>query len=302
MGGELNLRALHFFLVVVEEGSFGKAALRLHISQPALSVQIGRLEQNLGAQLLTRSHRGVEPTAAGELLARDGRRLLGSAAALGDRVRALAEPPGPTLRLGFLANAAAELTPLLVRAFDLRRPDANLELHEFHFAEPLLGLDSGRSDAALLRPPVDGSDQLEMVELFAEPRVVVLPVEHRLAGRQSVEVAELLDEPWVIGSHGAFRDFWELANHRSAPPPLVIERGTVPEWYSEVAAGHAICASPLSASRYDRRPEIAFVPIADAEPSVCALAWPRGEESPELEALVEAALEVSRALPAELRA
>ncbi len=203
---------------------------------------ISQLEQNLGAQLLTRSHNGVEPTAAGELLASDGRRLLGSAAALGDRVRTLASNPVcPTLRLGFLANAAAELTPLLVRAFDRRRPDA------------------------------------------------------------SIAVAELLDEPWVIGSHGGFRSFWELANHRSAPPPLVIEGGTVPEWYSAVASGRAICASPLSASRYDRRPEITFVPIADAEPSVCALAWPRGETSPELRALVEAAHEVRHSLPAELR-
>lgn len=301
MGEEINLRALHFFLVVVEEGSFGKAALRLHISQPALSVQVRRLEEDLGAQLLTRSHRGVEPTAVGELLVREGRGLLGSAAALRSRVRELAAAERPTLRLGFLANAAAELTPLLVRAFERRRPDADLELHEFHFAEPLLGLEDGRSDAALLRPPVNGGEQFETVELFSEPRVAVLPVNHRLAQRESVEVAELLDEPWVIGSHGAFRAFWELADHRTAPAPVVIEGETVPEWYSAVAAGRAICTSPLSASRYDRRPEIAFVPIADAEPSVCALAWPRDRTSPELEALVGAAREVRGRLPAELR-
>ena len=113
-------------------------------------------------------------------------------------------------------------------------------------------------------------------------------------------MAELLEEPWVTGSQGAFRDFWTLQAHRDSPAPVAIEGGTVAEWWSAVASGRAICASPASAERYDKRPELAFVPIADAAPSVCALAWHPGEVGPELAALIEAAREVRGKLPDQL--
>jgi DNA-binding transcriptional LysR family regulator len=293
MGEEsIDLRAVALLVAVAEEGSFGKAALRLHISQPALSVRIRRLEEDLDAVLLTRSPRGVQPTPAGELLIAEGRRMLGSASALRRRVRALAQSTPTTFRLGFLANAAAELTPALVRAFEERAPEIELELCEFHFSDPDLGLLDGRSDAALLRPPVDGAEDYEMIELFAEPRVAVLPVSHPLAGRSEVEAAELLEEPWVTGSHGAFRDFWTLGSHRRSAAPIAVEGQTVAEWWSAVASGRAICVSPASAERYDKRPELAFVPIVDAAPSVCALAWRSGTSQPGLSALIEAAMEV----------
>ena len=269
---------------MVEAGSFGKAALRLHISQLALSGQIWRLEPELGATLLVRSHRGVEPTAACELLLREGARLLAGAAALQRRVRRARRrwPPGPARRIPRQRRGGAD--PAAGSRLRRARRRVELDLHEFHFAEPLLGLADGSSDAALLRLPIDGAASLETLDLFAEQRVAVLPINHPLAKRDTVRVAELLEEPCVTGSHGAFRDFLTLQAHRDSPAPVAIEGGTVAEWWSAVASGRAICASPASAERYDKRPELAFVPIADAAPSVCALAWHPGEVGPELAA------------------
>ena len=296
MASDIDLRAVRFLIAVAEAGSFGRAATRLYLSQPALSVQIRHLEEQLGTALLVRSYNGVTLTAAGELVVREGGQLVAAAERLRVAVAVLAGRSRPTLRLGFLANAAAELTPPLVRAFERRRPDVQLELYEFAFDDPLLGLGDGRSDAALLRPPVDGVDDLELLELFREPRVAVLPIGHRLARRTSVRAVELLEEPWVAGSYGAFRAFWTLQAHRREPAPVVAEGSTVAEWWSVVSLGRAICAAPASAARYDRRPELVFVPIEDAEPSVCALAWRRADAAPGLDGLVGAAREVRRHL------
>ncbi|HZO37573.1 MAG TPA: LysR family transcriptional regulator [Solirubrobacteraceae bacterium] len=300
MAGEIDLRALRFLIAVSEAGSFGRAATRLHISQPALSVQVRHLEEHFGTALLKRSHRGVELTPAGELAVSEGARLLRSSESLNERIHGFASTKQSTLWFGFFANAAAELTPVLVRAFEQRRPDVNLLLREFPLTEPLMGMPDGRSDAALLRLPVDGSEQFMTLPLFAEPLVAVLPCNHRFARRATVKAEELLDEPWVSALDGSVRDFWTLKAHRHTPAHVVAERKSPAELWSVVASGRAICACPASGARYYHRPELAFVPIEDAEPSVCALAWHRDDQRPELLALLDAAEDARNRLPPEL--
>jgi DNA-binding transcriptional LysR family regulator len=300
MGWEIDLTLLASLIVISEEGSLGRAAPRLHISQPALSMQIRRLEERVGVPLLERSWHGVVLTPAGELAVREGRRLLSASAALLEHLQELEAGERPALRVGFIGTGAAELTPSIVRGFRERCPEVELRMHEFPFSDPLMGLGDGRSDVGVLRPPADGLERFEMIELFTEPVVVVVSGDHRLAGRSSVEVADLLEEPWFVEeAEGSYRDFWTLQSHRRAPAPTV---NTNADWWLTVASGRAICLAPASAARYERRPELVFVPVEDAEPSVCALAWHRDDgERPDVRALVEAATEAREKRPEILR-
>jgi len=301
MSFDVDLRAVRFLIAASEEGSLTEAARRLHFSQPGLSVQIRHLERHLGTPLLVRDHRGVTLTPAGEVAVREGRRLLRLAESFHNDVRALAGGAQPQLRLQFHSNGAAELMPLLIRGFEQRRPDVKLLLHEFDLADPLAGLRDGTTDALLLRLPLDGTEDLAVMDLFSEPRVVALSRDHRLATHASVKAEDLLDERWVVGMpSGTSRDFWTLQSYRRSPATIISEGRSVAELWPVVASGRAVLTCPASAVRYENRPELAFVPIEDVEPSVCALAWHPDNARPELRALIEAAEHACRHLPPEL--
>src|SRR6476620_10911885 len=131
---QLDLRLLSYFVAVADELHFGRAAARLHIAQPSLSVQIRKLEHTLGAVLLLRSSRHVELTAAGQVLLEESRRMLADA----ERIVALTRDAahGSSARklvVGFQANAAAELTPQILGAFQAQFPGVQVQMQSFDF-------------------------------------------------------------------------------------------------------------------------------------------------------------------------
>jgi len=267
-------RLLRYFVVLSEELHFRRAASRLFISQPALSKQIKGLEERLHLSLFIRTRRQVILTPAGAALlplARSALEALGAFAAKADLLR---RGQHGRLRVGFIAQAANEITPRLVRAFARSHPEVDVDLRQSALDDSSAGLRSAAVDLALVRLPIELGG-LEVQPLLTERRVVVLPVEHHLASRTQVSLADLRGEPRLVTATAdpAFRAFAleGALEDRAASPESVVS--SVDEFLEAVLAGRGIAMAPESARRFYSRPGVTFVDVRDATPSVVALAW-----------------------------
>lgn len=273
------MRLLRSLLVLTEEGHVGRAAARLHLTQPAVSKHLAQLERSTGLRLFERHPRGLTPTAEGRLLAARARRVVEEADAFQRLAERTRRSVSGRLVLGFIGQAANEATPELLRAYRVAHPEVTVELRQYDMRDLTAGLASGASDLALLRLPVTapaGSPALVHEAVLTEPRVAVLPSGHPLATRPSLQLADLFGHPWIVSASTdpAYQAFaLETAARSGAPPLLGPEVAGVDEYLEAVLAGHGIGLAPASAARYYARPGIDYVPVADARPSVCALTW-----------------------------
>ncbi|MCA1220820.1 LysR family transcriptional regulator [Streptomyces sp. 8L] len=200
----LDIRRLQVFVAVAEEGSFTAAAQRLFLTQSAVSQQVAALERELGTPLLRRLARGVRPTAAGEVLADRSRHLFGRIASVEQEVRAVGGGPHE-ISLGAFATAGVELLPLALRTFRTRHPDIRVALTSVHADGPPAGLREGRLHALLTWEydvaPQPAEPGLVQRHLPDDPLRVLLPVDHPLAARDEIALAELAAERWVVRGH-----------------------------------------------------------------------------------------------------
>src|SRR3954468_24714141 len=167
----MELRHLRYFVAVAEELSFRRAAERLHLAQPPLSVQIKALEGELGTQLLTRSTRSVKLTAAGRVFLDEARMVLLAADRAEQRVRKAEHGLVGTLRIGVLAPAATSRLAQILRTYRQKFPGVQFSLHELTSVEQLQRLRTDELDVGLLRPPVRFSE-LEFIFLEESPMVL----------------------------------------------------------------------------------------------------------------------------------
>jgi DNA-binding transcriptional LysR family regulator len=193
----MELRHLHYFLVLAETLHFGRAAARLHISQPPLSRQIALLEKELGVVLFDRSTRNVRLSAAGERFFADASDvLLALERAKRNAVAASLGKHG-TLAVGFMFAAAYSVVPILTRSYTSEFPDVEIGLSESIPALLVEDLRSNRTDVAIMYPP-DDSDGLEVRTVYREPLVVALPEDHALASRKIIRAEDLRNENFLI--------------------------------------------------------------------------------------------------------
>jgi len=287
-----ELRLLRYFVAVAQELHFGRAASRLHVSQPSLSVQIRKLEHQLGARLLERTSRHVELTPAGVVLLDEATRLLASADRLTSAMRnAASSSYEGSLVVGFQANAAAELTPKILAAFQTRFPRVQVEMRAHDFADPYVGLASGTTDVAFVRPPILVQDWLSVVTLFVEPRVLVMSADCRLASRDHVTVDDVVDEPFVGRRAPEYwRDYWLAVESRGAHTVRVgADAASVDECFEAILAGRGIAFTQASTQRFYQRPGLAFVPVTGLPPSPLAIAWRNDVAARTVEQFVETA-------------
>jgi len=273
---DVDTRLLRYFAAVAEEGGLTRAAERLYVSQPALTKQIRQLEDRLGVRLFTRSRSGMALTEPGRVLAERVPDLLAGWDSTLRATRAAAAREARTLRVGFLASAANEATPEIIAAFGRACPGWRVDMRQASWADPTAGLAGGDVDAALVRLPFPGQDELRVEELFAEPRWVALAAGHPLAGREEIAFRELWDEPYVAApaETGEWRDYWLAAGERDGRPPRV---GAVTEhpddWLSAIANGYGIALAPASAARFYARPGVVYRPVTGVAPSRVGVAW-----------------------------
>ncbi|MGP2439542.1 LysR family transcriptional regulator [Streptomyces sp. JW3] len=263
----LDLRLVHSFTVVAEHRHFGRAAEALHTTQPSLSRQIRRLEQQLGARLLDRSPRGTALTEAGQVFLPFAENLLRSAAQAATRTRAAAHPTRITV--GYTLNLI--VTPA-VGALRDQRPDADVRALHLPWDQPRAALLGRRVDAVVTRLPLR-TEGLRVTVLYDEPRVLVVPVGHRLAGRESVTLDDIADEPLPRASDPDWNAFWRIdprPGGRPAPDGPLIE--TVEDKTELVATGQAVAIVPAGEHLDRMRPGLTAVPLAGVEPSHVVLA------------------------------
>jgi DNA-binding transcriptional LysR family regulator len=266
---DLDLRKLRYFRAVATELHFGRAAAALHIAQPVLSRQIRALERELGADLFVRDRRRTELTAAGAQLLADTVPLLAEADALRRRV-GLAGRGGHRFAVGFMPGL---IVTGPVRALTAAHPGLTVDVVRTSWDDQVEVLHDGRVDVSYLRLPADQRG-LRLRPLFTEPRLVVLPADHRLAGKESVRIADLADEHLLQDPDAVpeWRDIATELRARRRPPPLPRLR-TVEEKLEHVAAGHGITILPLSTATFYRRPDVVSATVTDIPPGQVALAW-----------------------------
>ncbi|MFJ7904226.1 LysR family transcriptional regulator [Streptomyces sp. NPDC096198] len=272
---DLDLRLVRYFAAVAEHRHFGRAAEALHVTQPSLSRQIRRLEQQLGAQLLDRAPQGTRLTGAGEVFLPLAKSLLRSAAQAASRTRAAAEPS--RIVVGYLSHLI--VTPA-VRELRRRRPDAEVQSLHVEWNDARAALLDHRVDAVVARLPF-ATDGLHVTVLYAEPRSLVVPRDHRLAGKESVTLDDVADEPLpqVRGSDPAWSAFWRIdprPDGRPAPGGPFID--ALEDKFELVAAGEAV-AILAGVSPNGLRPDLLVIPLEGVEPSHVVLATRADERS-----------------------
>lgn len=195
----IELRSLRQFLAVAEELHFGRAALRLHMTQPPLTQAIQKLEQALGAPLFERSSRSVRLSPAGEALLPQARRLLLEAEQLGTLVRAAAEGQRGRVRLGFVSTVGFGELPRWLRAFREQQPDILLSLREATLDVQLQQFAGEDLDAGfVIHAPGALPAGFEALGIAREPMVLALSAEEALATKAQLAAADILTLPLVI--------------------------------------------------------------------------------------------------------
>jgi DNA-binding transcriptional LysR family regulator len=293
---DVPIPMLQYFCVLAEELHFGRAAARLGIATPSLSQQIARLEDRVGARLFERSPRQVVLTAAGrELLplARDVRRTHQAVLDWSAERRGAA---GPVLRVGLVATGAGLLTTKILGAVLTGMPSVRLEMRRLGFFDVADELLSGAVDVAFAPAPLPLPSAVRAREITREGRVLVVPRDHRLAGRSDVGIAETDDEVFVAPASGdpSVVAWWVVDPRPSGRRP---KRGPVADDIEGilelVAAGTGVNIAAASAEAYYPRERLAFVPIRDVPPASILLCRRAADSGPAVAAFERIAFEVA---------
>ena len=193
----MELRHIRYFIAVAEEGSLTVAAeQRLHTAQPSLSRQIRDLEIEVGAELMTRSARGIELTAAGRAFLDHARLALAQVEAAGQAARRAAHPEKTTFAIGFLSGQEVEWLPEAMRVLRDELPKIEVTISSKYSPVLADALVRGKLDVAFLRPEGNAPD-LAYRLLRKEPLVVVMPSDHRLASHDAINPHDLVGEIFI---------------------------------------------------------------------------------------------------------
>lgn len=246
----MNLRRLHYLVVLAEELNFTRASARLHIAQPALSQQIKVLEAELGVGLIERG-RTPRLTEAGHMAVREAENLLAQAENATANIQAAAQGRGGRLRLAYTRSAPGGAAGELVSEFRTQYPDVDVETQTGWTARNITELLAGRIDAGFVRPPL-ANPELDVLDLGTEELLIAVPSEHALSPRRRIRREQLAEHPVV---------FWPRVNGPGmydrivdqvwpdSPPHVVREEADDEQLLHAVAAGVGIAAVPAGRAR-----------------------------------------------------
>ena len=273
----MELRTLRYFVAVAEELHFGRAAKRLHLSQPPLSRAIKHLETDLGATLFHRSPSGVTLTDAGRTLLHDAKALLDQA----DRIRA--KLARATITVGLLADSSDRGAAALAATYRQTRPNTEIRIRETDLTDPTCGLRANQVDVALTRGPFDETGLRTRV-LRRDPVGAVLRADDPLARRDHLTTADLDERVWFQfpdGTDEIWRNYWNGGKPRRGPTVRAVQ-----ECVQSVLWNGSIGMAPLG---HDLGGELVVVPLRDVPPSPVVIAWTK--DDPLTRDFVEAAVQ-----------
>ena len=289
-----ELRQLRYFVAVAEELHFGRAAHRLHMTQPPLSQTIQAFEAALGTPLFARTNRSVALTPAGLALLPEARRILQQAATLPDLAQRAAAGEIGRLSLAFVSSADYSVLPAFLREFRAAYPQVQIDLREATSDVQLEDLMQNRVDAGLLIPPLPDKAKIELdyARVLSEPLILAAP--HGLKGlraKHPVNLTTLADQPLIVfprriapALHDAIMGCFHDAGMTPRIAQEAIQMQTI---VGLVSAGMGIALVPQSVSNL-KRPGVDYRTLAGKPPTVeTGLAWRRDNHSPVLRAFLE---------------
>ncbi|MCH7335912.1 LysR family transcriptional regulator [Acinetobacter sp. NIPH 2699] len=263
----MELRYLRYFVAVVEEQSFTKAAERLFIAQPPLSRQIQNLENELGVQLFERGSRPLQTTTAGQFLYQHALKLLSNA----EEVKSMTKRIGlieRTLTIGFVGSLLFGLLPRIIYLYRQQHPNLNIQLVELSTTEQIQALKEGKIDVGFGRLRIS-DPAVKRVLLRKERLVVAAHSSHPIAQRiEGVYLADLVEEKLFLYPNTPKPNFSsQLLNifaEHSLVPKHVRELREIQLALGLVAAGEGLCIIPASADTI-RFPHLVYIPILDSD-------------------------------------
>lgn len=248
----MEIRHLRSFVTLAEELHFGRAAQRLSIVQPALSMQIKLLEEELGVRLFERNRHSVMLTQVGAVFLPEARATLHQAAHAADIARASGRGESGRVRLGFVSSVLPELLPTLVRTLHERFPQIELELKDMPGPDQASALKNGQLDFGLMRLPVV-IPGIQTREALQETYNVAVPADHPLAAYESVSPAALAPLPvYVLARRyapGFYDELMQALNRQGVQLQIASELGEFTTMLALVAAGLGIGLLPANAGR-----------------------------------------------------
>jgi LysR family hydrogen peroxide-inducible transcriptional activator len=256
----MNIRDLRYIVAVADERHFGRAAERCHVSQPALSGQIRKLEDGLGVALFERTSRAVRITPVGARIVAQARQLIDIADGIVATAQAARDPFSGPFRLGMIATIGPYLSPLILPAIRRDLPDLSLTLVEGLTTELEDRVANGDLDGAILATaPVD--PHLEEIVLYDEPFRVALPGGHPLAGRKQIDLDALDDDELLLLADGhCLRDqVVDACRTKSAAATANTRETSLETLLALVAAGDGVTLVPALTRLGDERPNDAVI-------------------------------------------
>ncbi|MGD2140202.1 MAG: LysR family transcriptional regulator [Burkholderiales bacterium] len=293
----MELRHLRYFVAVANELHFGRAAEKLHISQPPLSMQIRALEDELGVSLLNRTRRHVALTRAGKTFLQDAQQILQRTDQAVLTARRAGRGEIGELAVGFISVADYNLLPLVLREFRRQYPMVTLSLREATTDAQLEDLREGRIDVGFLLPPVTEAG-IESVPVLREPLIAALPEGHPLAsGKGPIALSELANTPFIITPRhmapGLYDDIVSFCHAAGFSPQVTQEAIQMQTVVSLVSAEMGVALIPRSLKNL-KRTGVVYKPLKEKSPmSEIHLAWRSAERLPALQLFLNLAQQMA---------
>lgn len=297
----MNLRDLQYLVALADHKHFGHAAAACFVSQPTLSTQIRKLEDELGVTLVERAPRKVMLTPAGHDIVARARRIVGDVEQMKEAARRTQDPEAGSVRLGMFPTLGPYLLPHVVPRIRERFPRLELLLVEEKSPELLIRLHEGKLDAALLALPLQ-DDQLHCEFLFEEPFLLAVPEHHPLADRDSLSMADLANERLLLLEDGhCLRDqALDVCQLAGSGERSGFQATSLETLRQMVAANVGVTLLPTLAIKPPVAPskDIRLLGFSDSSPSRrIAMAWRR---SSAMDGFLQQLVQIFRALPSDL--
>lgn len=301
----MELRQLRQFVVLAETLNFHRAAERLHMAQPPLSTAIRKLEDELGVVLFNRDPRGLALTVAGGVVLGHARRALRDIDELRRSATECATGEQGRLVLGFAGTSSYAVLPELIPRFQALYPHVELVLHESTTQELLRALADRSVDVALVRTPLFDESNASLLTLERDRFVLAVHPANPLAQRESVVLADLADQPFILYSREKVPAMYAIAmlafRQAGIAPRVVQETVQVPTAMGLVESGLGVALVPSATARY-MLTSVKLLPITDWPTTLgigIALAHHPADANAPTQRFVEVAMDMVRSKAAD---
>jgi LysR family hydrogen peroxide-inducible transcriptional activator len=266
----MNLRDLQYLVAVAEHKHFGRAADACFVSQPTLSTQIKKLEDELGITLIERTNKKLILTNTGRQIVAKAQQILTSVDELRDLATQSKDPEAGTLRLGVIPTLAPYILPRIMSTLKERFPKLQIFLYELQTPVILEQLPAGKLDAALLALPVDHG-ALHSIPLFEEPFLAAVPHQHKLAKHKQLDPTDLKDNQILLleDGHCLREQALDLCQQAGADETPGFRATSMETLRQMVASGAGITIVPALAAESDHSSgkRIRYIPFNKPQPS-----------------------------------